>query len=71
MYRHISNPPQESLFVQEQIKGTKKTESLKIIPSLSFLVKGFFYVAKCFNITVDELKQLNSELEAREGLHNG
>lgn len=68
MYRHISNPPQESLFGQEQTKGTKISELFQTILFLSFSEKGFSNIAKRFNITIDELKQHVAEHEAKEGL---
>ncbi|PVY43266.1 hypothetical protein [Pontibacter virosus] len=71
MRKHISNPPQESLFGQEQTKDTKLSEFLKAVPFLTFSDKGLENIAKRFSISVEQLQEHIQAHEAKEGRKNG
>ncbi|QHL89305.1 helix-turn-helix domain-containing protein [Nibribacter ruber] len=65
MHKHIS-PPQKSLF-SEQDKDTQLREFLQAVPSLAFTETDLKNIAGRFNVAIIQLKQIISELEAKEG----
>lgn len=63
MRKHISNPPNQTLFEQERSKDTKISEFLLAVPYLIFTDKGLENISKRFQITTEELQQKIADLQ--------